>query len=261
MKKNTLIVCGIIAAIAIIGIIAYANRSTEATPPGTVATTTPSGTTDTGGTTVQGSAPVVTTGAIAIPTDTTVVVSGSVIPKGSLTNYWYEIGVTPSLGSKTMTQVLGSGYSAISAPFYITELTKDTTYYFRLVAENAFGRSGGSVYSFQTNHALPTVVVGSLPTVRTVVANNITRTGASLNGEVTANKVVTTYWFEYGKTVNLGNTSALVTVQALSIKSPATVSLTNLDSATTYYFRLNAQNQFGTVNGAILNFKTDSPKK
>jgi uncharacterized protein YegP (UPF0339 family) len=32
--------------------------------------------------------------------------------------------------------------------------------------------------------------------------------------------------------------------------------VSNLDAATTYYFRLNAQNQFGTVNGSILNFQT-----
>jgi len=32
-----------------------------------------------------------------------------------------------------------------------------------------------------------------------------------------------------------------------------------LAPATTYYFRLNAQNSFGTTNGSILNFKTSGP--
>src|SRR6185369_5244021 len=40
---------------------------------------------------------------------------------------------------------------------------------------------------------------------------------------------------------------------------PASVSLSNLKPLTKYYFRLNAQNQFGTVNGSILTFTTTGP--
>jgi phosphodiesterase/alkaline phosphatase D-like protein len=87
----------------------------------------------------------------------------------------------------------------------------------------------------------------------------VSRTTANLNGEVTPNKVGTVYWFEYGKTANLGNTTSFVSVGEGSTKIPTSVSVSNLDADTTYYFRINAQNQFGTVNGSILNFKTLGP--
>ncbi|MES3004576.1 MAG: hypothetical protein V4690_00515 [Patescibacteria group bacterium] len=80
-----------------------------------------------------------------------------------------------------------------------------------------------------------------------------------MNGEVTPNRVTTQYWFEYGKTTSLGNISAFSSAGDGTARVPVSVSLANLESGTTYYFRLNAQNQYGTVNGTILNFKTDGP--
>ena len=40
---------------------------------------------------------------------------------------------------------------------------------------------------------------------------------------------------------------------------PVKVFLRNLTPLTKYYFRLNAQNQFGTVNGEIMDFTTTGP--
>lgn len=101
--------------------------------------------------------------------------------------------------------------------------------------------------------------MGSIPTTRTMIANGITRTTANVNGEVTPNQASTSFWFEYGQSQNLGDATAFESVGGGTAKSPVSMSLSNLNPATIYYFRINAQNQFGTVNGTILSFKTLGP--
>jgi len=256
---------GIVVALLVIGgIVFYVGQNTASLPGN--ATSTPAASTDTNPINPapvqirQPGTPLVTTNASVAPTDTTAVLTGTVTPNGAFTNYWYEYSVSSDLSNKTSSrsQTIGSGFASISAPGYITGLVKDTTYYFRLVALNDYGKIEGAQYSFQTSHGNPPPV-GSVPTTRTLAASGISRTTANLNGEVTPNRASTQYWFEYGKTANLGDTTAIVSVGDGTAKLPAVASLAGLDPITTYYFRLNAQNQFGTVNGAILNFKTAGP--
>ena len=207
---------------------------------------------------VQAGPPVATTNSSVAPTDTTAVVSGTVVPNGASTAYWYEYGTTASLGKKTSNQSVGTGYGAIPSPGYITGLAKNTTYYFRLVAENQYGRDNGDTRTFVTSEGTP-APVGGLPTSKTLAANGIARTSANLKGEVNPNRATTQYWFEYGANGNLGNTTSFTSVGSGSALISASTAISNLAPATTYYYRLNAQNQFGTVNGAILTFKTSGP--
>jgi hypothetical protein len=206
-------------------------------------------------TTTESTAPIVITSSTVSPGNTVAAVIGTINPKGAFTSYWYEYGVNSNLGSKTTTQNIGSGFVSFQAPGYITNLAKNTTYYFKLVAENQYGRVAGNQFSFKTADNLPSPV-GSVPTVKTLSASGVSRTIADINGEVTPNKVVTQYWFEYGKTTALGNTSALSSVGDGTAKVSVYIPLADLEPLTTYYFRINAQNQFGTINGSILNFKT-----
>lgn len=207
----------------------------------------------------QATSPIAVTSSTVSPSATTVIVSGSVSPRGAFTNYWYEYGKTSDLGIKTANQTMGSGFVSIQAPAYITELSKNTTYYFKLVAENQYGKVAGNQYTFRTTESTPPPV-GSAPSVKTVTANGISKTTANINGEITVNKSETQYWFEYGKTAQLGNTSAFFSAANTGDKSLVSISLSNLDPSTGYYFRINAQNRFGTINGSILNFKTLGPK-
>src|SRR3989344_703499 len=261
MNANGLVVAGVIVVIlAIGGLILYTGQS--ASPPAVATSppvsTSPTDVTPTPSAEPQAGVPGFVTGSSVAPSDTTAVVTGRVTPNGAFTSYWYEYGTTASFGNKTAGQTIGSGWAAIPAPGYITGLVKDTTYYFRLVGENQFGRVAGTQYSFRTTLNTPPPV-GSAPTVRTTAGNGISRTSANLNGQVTPNRAMTQFWFEYGKSPNLGQTSALVSVGDGTAVVPASLSLSALDPLTTYYFRLNAQNQFGTINGAILNFKTAGP--
>ncbi len=261
MNQNTGVIVGgvVIVLILLGGIFMYTQSN-----PSPTASSTPTGVdTDTGGTVPDTQAkipgaPVATTNSNVSPTDTTAVVVGGVKPNGAFTSYWYEYGASNNLGISTTKQNIGSGYVELAAPTYITQLAKDTTYYFRLVAQNSVGKSVGAIYTFHTTVGTP-APVGSIPTAKTLAASTIARTSANINGEVTPNKAPTKYWFEYGDSANLGNVSIIQSVGDGSVKVSASLSLSNLAPATTYYFRLDAQNQFGTTNGTILTFKTSGP--
>lgn len=265
MNKTALIV-GLVALVAIIGGVMYANRNNVDTS-GTNATSTPvtnttydttTTTTTTTTTATQAIAPTVSTNSEVFPTDTTAIVNGTVNPEGALTSYRYEYGnASNNLGSKTVNQTVGSGFIQISAPAYITGLSKNTLYYFRLVAENQYGSVAGNVYSFNTTTGNP-APVGSAPTPKTLSATGISKNAAYLNGEVTTNKASTQSWFEYGTTADFGSTSAFSSPSNSSKYSTSQL-ISGLDPLTKYYFRLNAQNQFGTTNGSTMSFKTAGP--
>ncbi len=206
----------------------------------------------------QAGAPQAVTSSAVSPSDTTAIVNGAVNPMGAFTSYSYEYGTTDTFGKKTANQTVGSGFVEIQAPGYITGLVKNTTYYARLVAENQYGKVSGNTVTFKTTEGNP-APQGSSPSSKTTAATGISRTTGNLNGEVTPNKNPSIYWFEYGKTAELGSVSAFTSAGDGTAKVPVSISLSDLDPQTTYYFRVNAQNQFGTTNGSILNFKTQGP--
>lgn len=206
----------------------------------------------------EAGAPIVATSLNMTTSEFAASVDGTVNPHGFFTNYWFEYGMTPSMGSKTALQNIGSGYTTRPSPAYITGLSRDTKYYFRLVAQNQYGNVVGSQYSFTTEAGSP-APIGSLPTVKTIGSSSVTRTTAVLSGEITPNQVLTQYWFEYGKTSDLGNTSQFQTVSGSNGKTSIVLSVTDLDPLSTYFFRLNGQNQWGTINGATMTLRTSGP--
>ncbi|MEI8062209.1 MAG: hypothetical protein WCG97_02830 [bacterium] len=264
MNKN--IIIGILVAVVVVGGLGYwsiKNSENSATGTSTVTVVNTNDTTDTSNNlpkvaVLQPAQPSVTTASSVGTTDTTAIVTGTVKSNGAPTTYWFEYGKTSDMGSKTASQTIGSGYVLIQTPAYISNLTKDTTYYFRLVAENRLGRVEGNQFTFKTTVGTP-VPVGSAPIAKTLSATVISQTTANINGEVTPNKTDTQYWFEYGNTSELGNTSSIASVGSGNSKVSVSTSLVSLEPATTYYFRLNAQNRFGTINGSIFSFKTDGP--
>ena len=256
MNNNTAVIGGVVVVgLLILGGIFIFTQNAAA--PSGAATSTPTGGDGTGAAEEPG-APRVTTSSASAPYDTTASVTGFVNPQGPFTTYWFEYGTTQNLGSKSAGQLVGSGYTTIATPAYLTGLAKNTTYYYRLTAQNSFGTQSGNLFSFQTNAGTP-APVGSVPAARTLAATGITRVSANLSGEVNPNKASTQFWFEYGKTPSLGAGSALQSVGDGSTVVAASLTLSSLDPATTYYFRLNAQNRFGVSNGTILNFKTAGP--
>lgn len=203
----------------------------------------------------QAGAPTVQTGTTAVPSISTAVLTGNVNPNGSPTSYWYEYGETTSLGTRTNSQTIGSGFSSVYAPAYITGLKANTTYYYKLSARNQTATVNGSTYSFRTNNTPAPQALA--PTTRTLAATNISSTSANLHGRINPNNSETTYWFEYGETNNLGNITAFQSASG-DTQTDVSISILNLKPQARYFFRLNSQNQYGTVNGEILSFTTGS---
>lgn len=257
---NKTIIIGILALVLIGGGVIYAVNNNSNVEPNTDGTTTPNPSptpTPTPTPNPVPGKPAVTTDTIVSPTASTAIMNGRVNPNGAITSYWFEYGTTSEGNIRTPAQVLGSGYANIPTPAFITGLTSNTKYYFRLVAENSFGKVMGTQYAFQTTLAAAPAQ-GNAPTTRSIAASGIGRTTANLNGSVNANSSQTSYWFEYGTSANLGYITSFQSASDSSSRN-VSVSLSNLSPATKYFFRLNAQNQYGTVNGAILNFTTNGP--
>jgi phosphodiesterase/alkaline phosphatase D-like protein len=256
MNKTTSITIVAIVSILILGGIVYAVYKAPDDAP--LVTNNPTQTNNQPAQTNTAGAPTVTTATKAIPTDTTVVLNGQVNPNGFFTNYWFEYGTTSNLGKNSSSQMIGSGFTKLNTPAYITGLSKNTDYYFRLVGENQYAKVFGEKYSFRTTDGVSSPV-GSVPFIKTIPASSVSKNAVSLNGEVNPNQTTTNYWFEYGKTDNLGQTSESISAGDGNTRLSESLTVSNLDAGTTYYFRINAQNQFGTVNGSILSFKTLAP--
>ncbi len=262
MSKN--IVIGILVIIIIFGFgywiyhTGAPNASYE--NPTTVATTTatnPSTTTSSPTPTPVASAPKVVTSTSVVVSNSTASITGSIVPNGAQTTYWFEYGETTALGTRTSVQSAGSGYATVGTPGYITGLKANTKYYYRLSGQNRLAIVNGATYSFTTNNNPPPL--GSAPSSHTDAATGIDRTVAKLNGHLTPNGSETTYWFEWGTDTNFGFTSSFQSASNGNSSINVSDSLSNLEPLTKYYFRLNAQNQFGTVNGATLSFTTKGP--
>jgi phosphodiesterase/alkaline phosphatase D-like protein len=270
MGKTAVISIVAIAAVVIIALFALYRNPSSTSPVATSTEPTSTGVTSTNvsgnpGTTgnppasSQPAAPVAQTGSNAAVSNSTAVVTGNVTPNGAQTTYWYEYGKTTSLGSKTSNQVAGSGFRAIVAPGYIIGLAANTKYYYRLVARNSVGTATGDTLNFMTSNS-PPPPRASAPTTQTLAASNVARTTANLNGRVNPNGSDTTYWFEYGTTADLGSVTASQSAGNGTASQSASVSLSGLEPLTKYYYRVNAQNQYGTVNGAITSFTTSGPR-
>ena len=246
----------IIWVILIAGVIAgvYYMKTKNAAPT-PVEQTSPQASTPTPAGAPSG-APAVKTKSANFISQSTAVLDADINPNGAQTSYWYEYGTAQSLGSITVPQLLGSGHVTYSAPGYVSGLKSNTTYYYRAVAENINGRVNGTVSTFKTTLTPP--APGNPPVVSTMSASEVTDQSAVLNGKVDSNNSKTYFWFEYGSDSSLGN----ATLSSIQDPSTDTVSIAksidHLKPDTTYYFRLDAQNGYGTVNGSIRSFTTEA---
>src|SRR3989344_313278 len=266
MDNTKNVIIGILAAIVVIGG-GYLLVKNGNAAPSEMATTTAPATAPSNGQQpptsslppppASSGAPIVETNNNGVVSNSTSVVTGRVTPNGAPTTYWYEYGEESAPGARTLARAIGSGYSAIPSPGYITGLKANTSYYFRLSAQNRHGVVNGATAVFTTNPNPPPT--GSAPAISTTAATDVSRTTAILNGRVDPNSSSTSYWFEYGESTDLGNVTQLQSAGSGSVSVPASVSISDLAPQTKYYFRLNAQNQFGTVNGATMSFTTQGP--
>ncbi|KKU73738.1 MAG: Peptidase M23 [Candidatus Wolfebacteria bacterium GW2011_GWB1_47_243] len=202
----------------------------------------------------NGSAPFVSTNTASAIQQDRATVQGTVNPNNANTNAWFEYGTTQSFGNTTGYQVIGLGNSSTNAVGYFYNLNQNTTYYYRIVAQNAYGTTYGNILSFTTQGS--TTGTGSAPYATTHSAYSVAQNSATLQGAANPNGLATTAWFEYGTTQSFGNTTGYQTIGLANSASTISGYLSNLSSNTTYYYRIVAQNAYGTTYGNTLNVMT-----
>lgn len=167
---------------------------------------------------------------------------------------WFQYGTNSNNLNMTTNFVTNSSTQQVGEQ--ISNLQPNTTYYFRLLAQNTqtSTTSTGVTLSFMT---LADQQVSQAPVAITTMATGITTNSARLNGLVLTqnNSNSTMIWFEYGPTQNLGFSTQTQNVNNLPSVS-ATDTLTGLVQNQTYYFRVVAQNSGGIARGSILSFNT-----
>ena len=186
---------------------------------------------------------------------------GAVNPKGRQTSYYFEystdgstwLPVTPfNPGQQQETPKLedaGSGTSAVPVEDQLTGLAPNSEYQVRLVAINDVGTQVVDT-AFTT--------LAPAPTASTLAAGNVSQTAATLAGKVGPNNSQTTYRFEYGPTTSYGSTVPATPADAGSGGAVElfTEQITGLTTATTYHFRIVAENPSGVAEGQDRTFKT-----
>ena len=109
-------------------------------------------------------APVVNDVGAAQVADTSARLVGTIDPRNSTTGYVFEYGTTPALGHSTEPLDIGGGNTPITVSQLIAGLAKDTTYYFKLVATNAFGSTSSDQETLHTrSEPFPPASPGSCP--------------------------------------------------------------------------------------------------
>jgi hypothetical protein len=170
-------------------------------------------------------------------------------PNNEETNGHFQYGTSPSLAGATSTApgfLLSPQYNDVPEEEAATSLEPDTTYYYRVVAENeaaanggATSKSEGAIQSFLTLPATPT----------TGAATGVTQNAATIVGAFNPGGHDTHYYFEYSSPIAGGVTP---TVDAGAGTSPVDVqaALSGLMPLTAYTYRLVVVNGGGGSRGA-----------
>ncbi|HZL16123.1 MAG TPA: hypothetical protein VFG23_00130 [Polyangia bacterium] len=201
--------------------------------------------------TTRGTAPLASTGAASVLTQSSANVTGTVNPETLETSYSYQYGLSTEYGASEPAYPgieAGVGRSDVPAPFTLSPLMPGTTYHYRLVARNEEGTGYGQDETFTT-------VADQLPIVSTGPPSGISTSAATISGTVDPQEVQATYDFEYGTDTAYG-TQVSGTAFPQQGAQAVTLSLQGLQPGTTYHYRLVASNPGGTAEGADQTFTT-----
>ncbi|MDA3866985.1 MAG: T9SS type A sorting domain-containing protein, partial [Salinivirgaceae bacterium] len=195
--------------------------------------------------------PIVTTDAASDIESSGAILNGTVNANDLSTTVTFEYGLTEAYGTTvTADQSPVTGTTDTDVSVSITELIPNTTYHFRVVGVNSEATTNGSDLTFMT--------LSQDPIATTNAASDIEPTGAILNGTVNANDYSTSVTFEYGLTIDYGNTvTADQSPVTGTTDTDVSVSIADLAPNTTYHFRVNGESLGGTSNGDDQTFTTD----
>jgi hypothetical protein len=193
--------------------------------------------------------PTASTGNATGITPTSATLNGTVNPEGQSTTYDFEYGTTTAYGSQTAMAGAGSGTAGVKVSSAIVSLKPNTTYHYRLVANNASGTTLGADVSFTTPKP-------PAPATLTRRATNVTQTSATLNGTVNPEGQATSYVFQYGTSSHYGAQTPVASAGSGTKPSAVSATIGSLAPNTTYHYRLAATSVNGTAYGHDFSFKT-----
>ncbi len=191
--------------------------------------------------------PDVSTGSASSISASSATLNGTVDPNGRATTYYFEYGTSTSYGTKTSSKSAGSATNAQSENAGISGLQAGHTYHFRIVASSDAGTTHGKDATFTTSSA---------PAVSTGDTASVAPTTATLKGSVTPNGLSTSWWFEYGTSTGYGSKSSTVSAGSGTSAQSVSAAIKSLKAATTYHYRLVAQNSSGKSYGSDRTFTT-----
>ena len=176
------------------------------------------------------------------------VLNGAIIEMGTyeVTQCGFYFGDSENSMSKRIVNTHNSKFS-----LSVSELNDGTKYYYKAFAINKKGEKCGDIMSFTT-------VAGYTAAIETKDATDVTIDCAKLNAVITdeGSHKVSERGFYFGTSENSMN-RMVVNTSNLSIS----LTLSNLSSSTTYYFKAFAVNKKGESIGDVKMFKTLAPKE
>ena len=193
--------------------------------------------------------PTAATGSPSSVGQSSATVSGTVNPSGSDTHYYFQYGPTTSYGANTASTDAGSGTADKTVSAGLTGLASSTTYHYRLVAVSSAGTTTGADKTFTTT---------TPPAATTGAPSKVTRSTATVAGDVNPKGQPTTYYFRYGTTTAYGTQTAPANAGAGTGQVGIHGTLVNLAPKTTYHYQLVAQNAGGTSFGSDQTLTTTS---
>lgn len=186
--------------------------------------------------------PIITSLGLYDITATTVKIKGSFLPRGDTVTYHFEYGTTPDFGSSSDIYKYTGTVEGI-----VTGLQSETKYFLRLVATNENGSSYATT-EFTT--------ISLAPLVKIKQTVDVTETGAILYGQVNPNSLVTSFYFEYGLTPDLGLVTPIYALSDTTEFLDVSANVDGLQPRQTYYYRLIANNGYSSSVTESVSFFT-----
>ncbi len=178
--------------------------------------------------------------------------------EGHDTTYYFEYGPTSSYGTVASEDPVDAGTTTGPTPIssQITTFYGNTTYHYRVVAENEFGTTYGKDVIFTTADA-------PKPLVSETEIGRLTPTTVDVSAVVKPNRQDASWLFEWGETTEYGSlTETEPILSGITTQSfPIATTITGLEPATVYHLRAVAFNFTGVTGGPDIRFKTPAAPK
>ena len=185
-------------------------------------------------------------------TENSATLNGTVNPNNMPTTVTFEYGTSTSYGNIIVADEspVGGG-SDVNVTANLTELSSNTLYHYRVVADNGTSTSRGTDATFTTS------ATTTSPTIITGTATNVTTNSATLNGIVNPNGSLAAVSFQYGITTSYGSqVGATPSPVNGSSNVNVSASITGLQANSTYHFRIQTISNGNTKNSSDASFTT-----